>query len=163
MPSSSECPTCGTNSKDGRRSCCARGGAWFKKCGNAGDVKFAHTWAQGMKACTGVVSSVPVKGPLQVVLRQMGNIIDHPSNTTQSRNGARQQGDIVYPLGTARPQNVTPQQTDTSTYRDGFVSSAGTMDSKDCVGVSKIAIWICVLLNISRLQMHFHFAYTCTG
>jgi len=45
------CPKCGTL-KSGKRSCCFRGGAWFKKCGDTGDSKFEHTWFEGIQACT---------------------------------------------------------------------------------------------------------------
>ena len=55
MPSSktltSSCPKCGTTKKSGELSCCARGGAWFKNCGDVGDTKFGHTWAEGIQAC----------------------------------------------------------------------------------------------------------------
>ena len=37
--------------KSGKRSCCGRGGAWFKKCGDGGDAKFDHTWAEGVWGC----------------------------------------------------------------------------------------------------------------
>ena len=47
----SACTKCGTIKKSGKRSCCARGGAWFKNCGDAGDTKFDHTWVQGIQAC----------------------------------------------------------------------------------------------------------------
>ena len=45
------CPKCGTVKKSGKRSCCARGGGWFKNCGDVGDTKFDHTWAEGIQAC----------------------------------------------------------------------------------------------------------------
>ena len=45
------CPVCGTSKKSGKRSCCARGGAWFKNCGDVGDTKLDHTWAEGVQAC----------------------------------------------------------------------------------------------------------------
>ena len=45
------CPKCGTTKKSGKLSCCARGGAWFKKCGDGGDTKFEHTWTEGIQAC----------------------------------------------------------------------------------------------------------------
>ena len=48
---SGTCPKCGLNKKSGKRSCCANGGAWEKKCGDAGDSKFDHTWFQGLQAC----------------------------------------------------------------------------------------------------------------
>ena len=45
------CLQCGTAKQSGRRSCCAPGGAWFKNCGDTGDTKFGHTWAEGIHAC----------------------------------------------------------------------------------------------------------------
>ena len=45
------CPKCGTIKKSGKRNCCTRGGAWFKKCGDDGDATFDHTWSQGFQAC----------------------------------------------------------------------------------------------------------------
>ena len=55
MPAStmvgSRCPRCGTINKSGKRSCCARGGAWFRNCGDAGNTKFDHTWVEGIQAC----------------------------------------------------------------------------------------------------------------
>jgi len=48
---SSTCPKCGTNKKNGKRSCCAPNGAWFNKCGNEGDERYGHTWVEGIQAC----------------------------------------------------------------------------------------------------------------
>ena len=45
------CPKCGTTKTSGRLSCCARGGAWFKNCGDVGDAKFSHSWIEGIQAC----------------------------------------------------------------------------------------------------------------
>ena len=45
------CPKCGTFEKSGRFSCCAPGGAWFKKCGGVGNRKVDHRWSQGVQAC----------------------------------------------------------------------------------------------------------------
>ena len=45
------CPKCGIVKKSGKLSCCARGGAWFKNCGNDGDREFDHTWVEGIEAC----------------------------------------------------------------------------------------------------------------
>ncbi len=41
------CPKCGTVKNSGKRSCCASGGAWIKKCGDAG---LEHTWIDGIEA-----------------------------------------------------------------------------------------------------------------
>ena len=46
------CPKCGAFKKDGKSSCCAPGGAWFKKCGDG--PRFQHTWADGIDACKGI-------------------------------------------------------------------------------------------------------------
>merc|ERR1719182_1195250 len=54
---STTCPMCGTNAKSGKRSCCIRGGAWFKKCGSTGDTKFEHTWVDGVQACKSPISA----------------------------------------------------------------------------------------------------------
>ena len=54
------CPKCGTVKKSGKRSCCARGGSWFNKCGDAGDTNFDHTWVEGIRACTSTLSTVRV-------------------------------------------------------------------------------------------------------
>ena len=45
------CTQCGILKKSGKHSCCARGGAWFKNCGDAGDSNFDHTWVEGIQAC----------------------------------------------------------------------------------------------------------------
>ena len=46
-----KCPRCGYFKNLGRLSCCAREGAWFNKCGDAGDTNFKHTWFEGLQAC----------------------------------------------------------------------------------------------------------------
>merc|ERR1712224_375303 len=48
---SSACILCGTIGKSGRRSCCGRGGSWFRNCGSAGNAKVDHTWYEGIQAC----------------------------------------------------------------------------------------------------------------
>ena len=47
----SVCRKCGTIKKSGKKSCCGRGGAWFKNCGRAGNTKLEHTWYEGIQAC----------------------------------------------------------------------------------------------------------------
>ena len=44
------CPKCSV-SKKGQPNCCARGGAWFGKCGREGDTNFDHTWDEGLRVC----------------------------------------------------------------------------------------------------------------
>ena len=51
LPISHVCPECGTMKNSGKRSCCGRGGAWFGKCGGAGDANLGHSWYEGIQAC----------------------------------------------------------------------------------------------------------------
>ena len=51
QPISSVCSKCGTVKKSGKLSCCARGGAWFGKCGSADHVKHGHAWHEGIETC----------------------------------------------------------------------------------------------------------------
>ena len=46
-----KCSKCGYTKKSGVLSCCARGGDWFKNCGDAGETHLEHTWAKGVQAC----------------------------------------------------------------------------------------------------------------
>ena len=47
----SVCSRCGTTVKSGKMSCCGRGGSWFKNCGGVGNMKYHHTWYEGIQAC----------------------------------------------------------------------------------------------------------------
>ena len=84
------CPACGIIKKSGKHSCCARGGAWFKNCGDTDDSKFDYTWAQGIKACQGFTASVTAKAHLQGVLYKP-RVITYPLQTTRAGNGNQQQ------------------------------------------------------------------------
>ena len=50
----SECPRC-VESRDGL-TCCGKGGSWRGKCGPVGDMRFEHTWLDGLAACVGVTT-----------------------------------------------------------------------------------------------------------
>ena len=125
------CPKCASTKKSGRHSCCARGGAWFKNCGYAGETKFGHTWAEGIQACQGFSSSVLVESSLRVIPRNVGASVD-PLNATHSRNTAQQQINIS---------------------RVDIVSNSS--DSTDCVGLTKTVYYFCVLLIALSLQCSF--------
>ena len=56
----SECPKCGF-SKKGEVTCCGKGASWEGKCGHVVDVKFEHTWAQGLNVCSNVVPNTAVQ------------------------------------------------------------------------------------------------------
>ena len=64
---SPSCPKCGIFKKSGRHSCCARGGGWFKNCGDEGDTKFDHSWSDGIQVCKGFGISLLVKSEPQAV------------------------------------------------------------------------------------------------
>ena len=57
---SETCRKCGLSKKSGKLSCCVRGGAWFKRCGDPDDETVDHTWAEGFQACKGKFTRVCV-------------------------------------------------------------------------------------------------------
>ena len=67
--------------------CCARGGDWFKNCGDAGDTKFDHTWVEGVQACEGY-ASLSLEG-----------------------HATRHEEIISQPIKISTPQNTTKQKT----------------------------------------------------
>ena len=89
----SGCLKCGYVKKSGKRSCCARGGAWFKNCGNDGDAHFDHTWVDGIEACKDATSSP--NSPMQVELHKEG-VIDDQMNISEPRNTVQQQKDMYH-------------------------------------------------------------------
>ena len=122
------CATCGTAPKSGQMSCCARGGTWFKKCGDPGDTNFDYTWDEGFKACIGVANPLLVGTPAQAH-QEMGENIDHPTNTTGLQNTA-----------VAHLKNVTGIRNDTGKHTK--FRSTGTMsfaDATDCSDRGKLA------------------------
>ena len=127
----SGCVKCGMSKKSGKYSCCARGGAWFKSCGDPSDPNFGHTWTEGIQACKGFANSISVKSPLQSRLRQAGV--------------------VVFPLNTTQPRNATVYQTKIN--RRGSTSSpnAGNADSENNAALASAAR-VYVLLIIFNLK-----------
>ena len=121
------CPKCGTTKKSSKSSCCARGGAWFKKCGDASDTRFNHTWAEGIHACKSVTSSISVGSPQQAMRRHVGVTV----NNTESCNATKQQANV---------------------YRSDSMSNSGSTKPEDYCGLAKAAVVICVLSIISHFQ-----------
>ena len=121
----SKCPKCATN-KAGQRSCCARGGAWFKNCGDTGDTK-VHTWVEGIQACEGVRSSV--EPPPQVILRGEGGSVSLQRNE-KSRNAAQQE---------------------TSGILGSGVFTGGSTNAGGCVGLVKGIVCMYVLILWSQI------------
>ena len=125
------CSKCGVIKNSGKRSCCARGGAWFKNCG---DKQFDYTWAEGIQACEGFANTVLLEAPLQVIFRHVGA--------------------AVHPLNTAHPLGTNHQQTRMSLL-DGKTNAE---DYEDCAGRVYASIWICGLYLMSHLEMRFYFS-----
>ena len=115
------CPKCAIN-KAGKRSCCARGGTWFKNCGDTGDTTVDHTWAEGIQACGSALQAVAssLKAPLEE----------------------------VHPLDNNKPRNNTQQQTDN--YRSIGISNAENSNLEGRVGLSQVFVCISILLNCLR-------------
>ena len=126
MINSNVCPKCG-DTISGKLSCCARGGAWFNKCGDADDTKFKHTWVEGIWACEGVISTISVKSPRQVMLHNVAV--------------------IAHPLNSSNPEaNIN---------RSDSVTNAGSTDHKDCVAPARVFITVRMLLIVLFLQAKF--------
>ena len=114
------CPKCGTTKKSAKRSCCARGGAWFKNCGDSDDSKFDHTWVEGMQACRGLRGSDSVESQEQVMMHGVGG--------------------TVYGLNVSQSVNATKLHT-TINSADG-VSSADVDYCDDCVRQTKLVVCV---------------------
>ena len=127
------CPECGSTKKSGILSCCARGGAWFKKCGDADDTMFDHTWAEGIQACIDLGNLPSVESSQRVMLQNLG--VD------------------VYPVNTTKPQNVVLERTNNNCRSNG--SNTSNMDSEKCVELAKFVLCICIFYIISNLQIQF--------
>ena len=91
LATSKRCPKCGTIKKSGKHSCCARGGAWFKSCGDVGSTKFDHTWVEGIQTCKNRTRWVSVEAPEQA---RHERIITQSMSITEKRIGIGQDADI---------------------------------------------------------------------
>ena len=59
------CPKCGVIAKSRKRSCCGRGGSWFRQCGSGANANLDHTWYEGFRACKTRVQSKRASGGRQ--------------------------------------------------------------------------------------------------
>ena len=115
------CPKCGAAKKSGKLSCCARGGAWFKNCGDVGDATVDHTWSEGVEVCKGFGASDSVQTPLQAMLRHVA-VRFYSINTTQQRHD-------------------TSQRQRSANGPDSVFNGYKT-DATDCVGLTKVVACI---------------------
>ena len=116
------CSKCGTLKKSGKLSCCARGGDWFKNCGDISDLNFGHTWVEGIQACTRFVKLSSVESSELLMMNydrskaQSLTVVQSPNTTHHQTN--------VYPI----------------------VNSDTVNDFKDRVERTKIITCVCLLL-----------------
>lgn len=117
--------------KSGKRSCCVRGGAWFNKCGDAGDTQFDHTWTDGINACRDLVPSASAELPLEGMFRHAGVVV-YPLNTTQLRNTSHQQ------LHIDQPRNIS--------------NAGATTHLEDYIEITQVIVFVCASFIILYLQ-----------
>ena len=126
--SSNGCLNCAIARKSGKRSCCARGGTWFKNCGDAGDPQFDHTWAEGIQTCKNVGSSASVESSRKVMHHDAG--VDQSPNATHLRNTTQKQMIISH---SAR------------------ISSTDDAGAEGCVELARGCVYICCCFIIVTL------------
>ena len=75
----SVCHTCGVVKKSNKRSCCARGGSWYGKCGGADNTNREHTWYEGLQACKALQSQAVMVHQQNAVEQKSTNFSDDAS------------------------------------------------------------------------------------
>ena len=151
VSSNGRCDKCGIIKKSGKYSCCAHGGAWFKKCGNVGAMKFDHTWAEGVEACNQFASSVSFEPRPREMLRHAQYTYRHAPYTYRHAPYTYPHAELIaWLLNSTRARNATKQQIQLN--RHFSVPRAGIIDSdKDCVALVKVTVWVGCLLVASHL------------
>jgi len=97
--------------KSGKKSCCARGGSWFRDCGSPKNKKRGHTWFEGIQAC-------------QTNRAQLKTLRGQQSNAAQQPNSADD-------IGTANSRAVvTAAQTPNASDIESTEYDTGKANSK---------------------------------
>ena len=122
------CTNCGVVKKSGKRSCCARGGAWFQNCGDNGNTNFDHTWSEGIQACKGWTSSISFESTLRAMSAQVGA---YSQNVTKRRNAEHR----------------------ISMYTSDAVFETIITGSEECVRPTQVDGWILIVCLILQLQI----------
>ena len=92
--------------KTGVLSCCAGGASWFKQCGDSNDLKFEHTWGEGVQVCK------------------------------DSRTGEVQKQALLFnQTNTVREQQTAEQETDTSNINRFYTSDSSNVHNYDAFNV----------------------------
>ena len=116
-----ECHKCGTSKKSGKRSCCARGGAWFKNCGDKRETEFDHSWAEGIQSCESVATAVSVESQLTLNLRVVG-AVDRRRKCSKPCKGS-DRGVDVYPPDRTVNVGIVDEGSDGLSKVVGYIST----------------------------------------
>ena len=155
------CSKCGTIKKTGKKSCCAPGGAWFKDCGDTGDAKFHHTWADGIKSCFFPLDAQVPCTTCGVVKGSNKRSCCAPGGSWYLECGDN--GDANFPHTwydgiRACPQSQVmrqngPQSNIIDTTTDGVPRIVDAANFQGYGNLSKITFFISILLIVLHLQM----------
>lgn len=108
-------------------SCCARGGAWFKKCGDPGDPDYDHTWFEGIQAC----SSLAISRAGQALMYHETSIDNLLVSTRQATTLLQQSVELS----------------------PGRVSDAAPTNSQGCGELTEITVLNSLLIIILHMQI----------
>ena len=123
------CPKCGATKMSGTLSCCARGGAWFKNCGDVDNAKFEHTWVEGIRACEDVDNSISVKSTRQVMLHGVGP--------------------IAHSLNISHQETSSIRTSSLSKLSMDSLPNAGALEYMSCDGSVKVIVFVFCIRIIS--------------
>ena len=111
MPIVSVCHTCGVVKKSDKRSCCARGGSWYGKCGGAGNKNREHTWYEGLQACKALQSQAVMVHQQNVVEQKNTNLSDDASMGINSQAATHMLPSTSVQIQLPRTMSVTASGT----------------------------------------------------
>merc|ERR1712210_249649 len=76
----------GSVKKSRKKSCCGRGGSWYKNCGTSGNKKskkFDHTWFEGIQACKSKSASKSAAASYQEMNAAEKYVFNFANNTAK--------------------------------------------------------------------------------
>merc|ERR1711934_1085350 len=82
----SACAVCGSVKKSRKKSCCGRGGSWYRNCGTSGNKKskkFDHTWFEGIQACKSKSASKSAAASYQEMNAAEKYVFNFANNTAK--------------------------------------------------------------------------------
>ena len=141
------CSTCGTFQTNGKASCCAVGGSWFKKCG----AGFDHTWLDGIRACSGfeTAANAAFARAQYVILQNVTQSLNTRQAVTGSRHVTTSQE-----VTTGGPQEVNRSHNEVNNARNitqaqtincDTVSNDGTADYTRRIELTSLSFIVLIL------------------